>query len=117
MGSGHHFLNLLFFTLLARSGIEVLSALPKLYLSDHCPPGRDVVRFSKKVFCAGSREPPTAIRTSAPVPPSVSRTSTRWVASSTSVQRLGCDKDLTLPAPAGGDRDDPHATGRLLEAA
>ena len=52
-----HFLNLLFLTLLARSGIEVLSALPKLYLSDHCPPGREVVRFSKKVFCADSREP------------------------------------------------------------
>ena len=52
-----HFLNLLFLTLLARSGVEVLSALPKLYLSDHCPPGREVVRFSKKVFCADSREP------------------------------------------------------------
>ena len=52
-----HFLNLLFLTLLARSGIEVLSALPKLYLSDHCPPGRELVRFSKKVFCADSREP------------------------------------------------------------
>ena len=52
-----HFLNLLFLTLLARSGIEVLSALPKLYLTDHCPPGRELVRFSKKVFCADSREP------------------------------------------------------------
>ena len=36
-----HFLNILFLTLLARSGIEVLSAFPKLYLSDHCPPGRE----------------------------------------------------------------------------
>jgi DMSO/TMAO reductase YedYZ molybdopterin-dependent catalytic subunit/thiosulfate reductase cytochrome b subunit len=52
-----HFLNILLLTLLARSGIEVLSALPKLYLSDHCPPGREIVRFSKKVFCADSREP------------------------------------------------------------
>jgi DMSO/TMAO reductase YedYZ molybdopterin-dependent catalytic subunit/thiosulfate reductase cytochrome b subunit len=52
-----HFLNLLFLTLLARSGIEVLSALPKLYLSDHCPPGREVARFSKKVFSADSRKP------------------------------------------------------------
>jgi len=52
-----HFLNLLFLTLLARSGIEVLSALPKLYLSDHCPPGRELVRFSKKVFCADARTP------------------------------------------------------------
>jgi DMSO/TMAO reductase YedYZ molybdopterin-dependent catalytic subunit/thiosulfate reductase cytochrome b subunit len=56
-----HFLNLLFLTLLARSGLEVLSALPKLYLSDHCPPGREVLRFSKKVFCADSRRPWTSL--------------------------------------------------------
>jgi DMSO/TMAO reductase YedYZ molybdopterin-dependent catalytic subunit/thiosulfate reductase cytochrome b subunit len=52
-----HFLNFLLLTLLARSGIEILSALPKLYLSDHCPPGREVLRFSKKVFAADSRKP------------------------------------------------------------
>jgi hypothetical protein len=52
-----HFLNLLFLTLLARSGIEVLSALPKLYVNDDCPPGREVMRFSKKVFGADSRKP------------------------------------------------------------
>lgn len=52
-----HFLNILFMTLLGRSGVEVLSAFPKLYLSDHCPPGREVVRFSKRVFFAGSPEP------------------------------------------------------------
>ncbi|HEY6892229.1 MAG TPA: molybdopterin-dependent oxidoreductase [Solirubrobacter sp.] len=56
-----HFLNLLFLTLLARSGLEVLSALPKLYLSDHCPPGRELVRFTKKVFCADSRSPWTSL--------------------------------------------------------
>jgi DMSO/TMAO reductase YedYZ molybdopterin-dependent catalytic subunit len=50
-----HFLNLLFLTLLARSGLEILSAFPKLYLSGHCPPGRELVRFSKKVFSADSR--------------------------------------------------------------
>ena len=52
-----HFLNLLFLTLLARSGIEILSALPKLYVNDHCPPGREFLRFSKKVFSADSRKP------------------------------------------------------------
>lgn len=52
-----HFLNLLFLTLMARSGIEILSALPKLYVNDHCPPGREFLRFSKKVFSADSREP------------------------------------------------------------
>ena len=45
-----HFLNLLFLTLLARSGVEVLSALPKLYLSDHCPPGREVVRYHGRTW-------------------------------------------------------------------
>jgi hypothetical protein len=39
-----HFLNILLLTLLARSGIEVLRALPKLYLSDHCRPGREACR-------------------------------------------------------------------------
>jgi DMSO/TMAO reductase YedYZ molybdopterin-dependent catalytic subunit/thiosulfate reductase cytochrome b subunit len=56
-----HFLNLLFLTLMARSGLEVLSALPKLYLSDHCPPGRELVRFTRKVFCADSRRPWTSL--------------------------------------------------------
>ena len=45
-----HFLNILFLTLMARSGLEVLSACPKLYLSDDCQPGREVLRFTKKRF-------------------------------------------------------------------
>lgn len=52
-----HFLNILFMTLLGRSGIEILSAFPKLYLSDHCPPGREFIRFSKRVFFADSPRP------------------------------------------------------------
>ena len=47
-----HFLNILFLTLLARSGMEVLSAFPKLYLRDACVPGGELVRFSKKTFAA-----------------------------------------------------------------
>ncbi len=35
-----HFLNLFFLLLLARSGLEVLSAFPKFYWYDYCPPGR-----------------------------------------------------------------------------
>jgi DMSO/TMAO reductase YedYZ molybdopterin-dependent catalytic subunit/thiosulfate reductase cytochrome b subunit len=50
-----HFLNLLLMSLLARSGIEVLSAHPKLYRSDDSPPGRPLLRFSKKVFTPDSR--------------------------------------------------------------
>lgn len=33
-----HFLNIFFLLLLARSGLEVLAAHPKLYWSDDCPP-------------------------------------------------------------------------------
>lgn len=50
-----HFLNIVLMTLLARSGIEVLSAHPKLYTSDDSPPGRPLLRFSKKVFTPDSR--------------------------------------------------------------
>jgi DMSO/TMAO reductase YedYZ molybdopterin-dependent catalytic subunit/thiosulfate reductase cytochrome b subunit len=50
-----HFLNIFFLLLLARSGLEVLSAFPKLYWSDDCPPGREWARFSKKMYSADSR--------------------------------------------------------------
>ncbi len=45
-----HFINLIFITLLIRSGIEILSALPKLYWHDHATPGREWIKFTKKVF-------------------------------------------------------------------
>lgn len=47
-----HFLNILFLSLLARSGIEVLSAFPKLYGDDDCRPGREWLRLTKRVFAA-----------------------------------------------------------------
>src|SRR5690242_8980554 len=47
-----HFLNILFLSLLARSGLEILSAFPKLYLHDDCHPGREWLRISKKVRAA-----------------------------------------------------------------
>ncbi len=50
-----HFLNIFFLLLLARSGTEVLSSLPKLYWHDDCPPGREWLRFSKKTYGADSR--------------------------------------------------------------
>jgi DMSO/TMAO reductase YedYZ molybdopterin-dependent catalytic subunit/thiosulfate reductase cytochrome b subunit len=52
-----HFLNIVFMLLLARSGIEVLSAFPKLYWNDGCPPGREWLRLSKKTFSAEPRQP------------------------------------------------------------
>lgn len=52
-----HFLNIFFMLLLARSGIEVLSAFPKLYWNDHCTPGREWLRLSRKTFSADSRRP------------------------------------------------------------
>ncbi|WP_067805681.1 molybdopterin-dependent oxidoreductase [Nocardia beijingensis] len=52
-----HALNILFVTLLIRSGVEVLSSLPKLYWSDGCPPGREWLRLSRKNYGADSRRP------------------------------------------------------------
>ncbi|SDX90679.1 cytochrome b561 [Modestobacter sp. DSM 44400] len=50
-----HWLNVLFLLLMARSGMEVLSAFPKMYARDDCTPGREWARFSKKNFGADSR--------------------------------------------------------------
>ncbi len=52
-----HFLNIFFMLLLARSGLEVLSAFPKLYANDDCTPGREWLRFSRRNFSADSRRP------------------------------------------------------------
>lgn len=43
-----HMLNILFLSLLARSGLEILSAHPKLYWNDDCTPGSEWLRFTKK---------------------------------------------------------------------
>jgi methionine sulfoxide reductase catalytic subunit len=43
-----HFLNLLFLSLLVRSGLEILSAHPKLYWNDDCTPGTEWLRFTRK---------------------------------------------------------------------
>ena len=56
-----HFLNIFFMLLLFRSGIEVLSAFPKLYWHDDCPPGREWLRLSKKMYGADSRKPWTSL--------------------------------------------------------
>src|ERR687887_1138818 len=43
-----HFINLIFIILLIRSGIEILSSLPKLYLNDDAKPGSEWIKFTKK---------------------------------------------------------------------
>ena len=43
-----HFLNLLFIALLVRSGLEILSAHPKLYWNDDCTPGSEWLRLTRK---------------------------------------------------------------------
>src|ERR671923_1399564 len=43
-----HFINLIFITLLIRSGIEILSALPKLYFNDDAKPGSEWIKFTRK---------------------------------------------------------------------
>ena len=41
-----HLLNVLFLTLLARSGLEILSSFPKLYWNDHCARGTDCLLYT-----------------------------------------------------------------------
>jgi DMSO/TMAO reductase YedYZ molybdopterin-dependent catalytic subunit/thiosulfate reductase cytochrome b subunit len=43
-----HLFNILFITLLIRSGIEILAAHPKLYLKDNCTPGTEWIRFTPR---------------------------------------------------------------------
>jgi methionine sulfoxide reductase catalytic subunit len=43
-----HFINIIFITLLIRSGIEILSALPKLYWNEHAIPETEWIKFTKK---------------------------------------------------------------------
>ncbi len=50
-----HLLNIFFMLLLFRSGSKVLSAFPKLYWHDDCPPEREWLRLSKKMYGADSR--------------------------------------------------------------
>lgn len=43
-----HFFNILFLSLLIRSGIEILGGHPMLYFNDHSTPGSEWVRFTRK---------------------------------------------------------------------
>jgi len=43
-----HFFNFLLLSLLVRSGIEILSAHPRFYWNDHCTPGSEWLKFTKK---------------------------------------------------------------------
>jgi methionine sulfoxide reductase catalytic subunit len=43
-----HFFNFLFLSLLVRSGLEILSAHPRLYWNDHCTPGGEWLKFTTK---------------------------------------------------------------------
>ncbi len=52
-----HFLNITFMLFMVRSGLEVLSAFPKFYLSDDCPPGKEWLRLTHKVFSADAAHP------------------------------------------------------------
>ena len=46
-----HAFNLVFLTLLIRSGIEILGGHPMLYFNDHCRPGSEWICFtSKRMF-------------------------------------------------------------------
>ncbi len=43
-----HYVNLLLVGFLIRSGLQVLSAHPKLYWNDHCRPGSEWLKFTRK---------------------------------------------------------------------
>jgi len=45
-----HYVNFLFLTLLARSGIQILSDHPRLYWNKHCTPGSEWIKFTKNVI-------------------------------------------------------------------
>jgi len=45
-----HFLNFLFLSLLLRSGLEILSAHPKLYWNDACRPGSEWLTFNRTPY-------------------------------------------------------------------
>jgi methionine sulfoxide reductase catalytic subunit len=40
-----HYINLLFLTLLIRSGIQILSDHPRLYWNENCAPGSEWLKF------------------------------------------------------------------------
>lgn len=48
-----HLFNILFLTLLVRSGIEILGAHPMLYWNDDCRPGSEWARFTRKRMPSG----------------------------------------------------------------
>lgn len=48
-----HFFDIVFLSLLVRSGIEILGAHPMLYWNDDCRPGSEWVRFTHKRMPAG----------------------------------------------------------------
>lgn len=52
-----HFANILFILFMGRSGLEILSAFPKFYLSDDCPPGKEWLRLTRRVYSADSAHP------------------------------------------------------------
>jgi methionine sulfoxide reductase catalytic subunit len=48
-----HYLNLLLLGFLIRSGLQILSAHPKLYWNEHCTPGSEWLRLTRKRIPSG----------------------------------------------------------------
>jgi len=48
-----HALDVLFLILVARSGVEILSSFPKLYWSDHCTPGTEALKLTRRPLPTG----------------------------------------------------------------
>ena len=45
-----HWVNVLFITLLIRSGMEIVATHPKFYWRDQCKPGTEWARFTRKTM-------------------------------------------------------------------
>jgi sulfoxide reductase catalytic subunit YedY len=43
-----HWINVLFIGLLIRAGIQILGAYPRLYWNDHCVPGKEWLKFTRR---------------------------------------------------------------------
>ena len=48
-----HFFNIVFMVLLARSGIQILASFPRLFVSDDCAPGHEILKLTRRKVPTG----------------------------------------------------------------
>ncbi|MGH9207128.1 MAG: hypothetical protein ACRD1G_11305 [Acidimicrobiales bacterium] len=75
-----HLLNIVFMLFLLRSDLEIVSAFPKFYLSDDCPPGKEWLRLTRRVYSADAAHPWSSLDEEEPWLPSPVERIWGWVA-------------------------------------